>query len=77
MDPLYKNNRELKEEYENLHKNILPKLNSCRNCNTFKCEYCIKFSVNCRRCISKRCKNCFDYNKAKDILLNGSDLQIS
>ena len=76
MDPIFKDVT-LKKEYENLHKNILPKLNNCGNCNIFKCEYCKKFSLNCQRCISKKCKYCHEFNKSKDILLNSSNLQIS
>lgn len=40
MDPIFKNNKELKREYQNLCKNILPSLNTCGNCNKFKCDYC-------------------------------------
>ena len=76
MDPIFKNRTELKKEYQILHKNILPMLNKCGNCNKFKCHHCLKFSVNCNLCIKKRCTNCNEFNKSKDILLNCSDFQI-
>ena len=69
MNPIFKN-KELKKEYENLHKNILPSLNECGNCNVFKYTYCKKFSVNCRSCLLWRCKNCTAFNKSKNILIN-------
>ena len=76
MDPIFKNKTDLKKEYENLHKNILPMLNECGNCNKFKCDYCLKFSVNCNLCIKTKCKNCHKFNKSKDILLNCGIFQI-
>ena len=76
MDPIFKNKTHLKKEYENLHKNILPILNECGNCNKFKCNYCLKFSVNCNLCIKTKCKNCYEFNKSKDILLNCGIFQI-
>ena len=76
MDPIFKNNRELRKEYENLHKNILPSMNNCGYCNKFKYNYCIKFSINCSSCIRKKFKNCHEFNKSKSILLNSSDLKI-
>ena len=76
MDPIFDNERELKKEYENLHKNILPKLNACGNRNIFKCKYCKKISVNCNMCRSARCKNCFEFNKSKETLLNSSNTQV-
>lgn len=72
MDPNFKN-KELKKEYENLHKNNLLTLNKCGNCNIFKCIYCTKFSVNCSSCLLWRCKTCTAFNKSKDILLNSVD----
>ena len=72
MDPVFEN-KELKKEYENLHKSILSSLNECGNCNVFKCTYCKKFSVNCRFCLLWWCKNCTAFNKSKDILLNSGD----
>ena len=77
MDPIFKNKTDLKKEYKNLHKNILPTLNNCGNCNIFKCGYCLKFSVNCNTCIKKRCMKCVNFNKSKDILLNCGDFQIA
>ena len=77
MDPIFKSKTDLKKEYENLHKNILPTLNNCGNCNIFKCGYCLKFSVNCNTCIKKRCTKCVNFNKSKDILLNCGDFQIA
>ena len=76
MDPIFKNKTGLKKEYQNLHTNILPTLNNCGNCNNFKCEYCLKFSVNCSSCIKKWCGYCVDFNKSKEILLNCGDFQI-
>ena len=77
MDPFFKNNAELKKEYQLLYKNILPSLNNCGNCNNFKCDYCLKFSVNCSSCIRDKCQNCFEFNGSKDILINSTDVQIS
>ena len=77
MDPIFKNNAELKKEYQLLYKNILPSLNNCGNCNKFKCDYCLKFSVNCSSCIRDKCQNCFEFNRSKDILINSTDVQIS
>ena len=77
MDPIFKNNAELKKEYQLLYKNILPSLNNCGNCNNFKCDYCLKFSVNCSSCIRDKCQNCFEFNRSKDILINSTDVQIS
>ena len=76
MDPFFKNNAELKKEYQLLYKNILPSLNNCGNCNNFKCDYCLKFSVNCSSCIRDKCQNCFEFNRSKDILINSTDVQI-
>ena len=77
MDPIFKNNAELKKKYQLLYKNILPSLNNCGNCNKFKCDYCLKFSVNCSSCIRDKCQNCFEFNRSKDILINSTDVQIS
>ena len=77
MDPIFKNNAELKKEYQLLYKNILPSLNNRGNCNNFKYDYCLKFSVNCSSCIRDKCQNCFEFNRSKDILINSTDVQIS
>ena len=76
MDPIFKNKTDIKKEYENLQKNILPMLNECGNCNKFKCNYCLKFSVNCNLSIKTKCKNGDKFNKSKDILLNCGIFQI-
>ena len=76
MDPIFKNKTDLKKECENLHKNILPMLNECGNCNKFKCDYFLKLLVNCNLCIKAKCKNCDKFNKSKDILLNCGVFQI-
>ena len=60
-----------------MHINILPSLNKCGNCNKIKCNYSLKFSVNCRSCIRDKCQNCFEFNRSKDILINSTDAQIS
>ena len=73
MDPIFKNNIELKKEYKYLYKNILPTLNNCGDCNVFKCVYCSRFLVNCRMCLLWWCKNCTAFNKLKDILLNSGN----
>ena len=72
-DLIFNNNRELRKEYENFHKNILISLNNCGNCDKFKCNYCLKFLINCSSCIREKCKNCHEFNKSKSILLNSSD----
>ena len=77
MDPIFKNNAELKKEYQLLYKNILPSLNNRGNCNNFKYDYCLKFSVNCSSYIRDKCQNCFEFNRSKDILINSTDVQIS
>ena len=76
MDPIFKNKTDLKKEYENLYKNILPSLTECGNCDLFKCQYCSKFSINCNLCIARRCKKCINFSKSKEILLNCGDFQI-
>ena len=77
MDLIFKNNTELKKEYQILHRNILPSLNKCGNCNKIKCNYSLNFSVNCWSCIRDKCQNCFEFNRSKDILINTTDAQIS
>ena len=77
MDSIFKNNTELKKEYQFLHRHILPFLNKCGNCNKFKCDYCLKFSVACKRCIRDKCQNCYEFNRSKNILINSRDVQIS
>ena len=76
MDPIFKNNTNLKIEYRKMV-NDLPLLNDCGYCEKLKGRYCLNFSVNCSMCIRERCKNCFSFNKSKDILINCRDKQIS
>ena len=77
MDPIFRNNSELKREYKKLLNEILPSLNTCGNCNCFKCEYCSKFSVNCNLCISSRCRIYVKFNKTKDTLINSNNADVS
>ena len=74
MDPIFKNRLDLKKEYDNMHKNILPSLNGCGYCNVFKCSYCLKFSAKCGAC---KIINCSEFNKLKKMLLECGDPQIS
>ena len=76
MDPIFKNNADLKKEYHKMV-NDLPLLNDCGYCEKLKGRHCLKFSVNCGMCIRERCKNCFRFNKSKDMLINCGDKQIS
>ena len=74
MDPIFKNNTNLKKEYCKMV-NDLPLLNECGYCEKLKGRY--YFSVNCGMCIRERCKNCYNFNRSKDILINCKDKQIS
>ena len=74
MDPIFKNNTNLKKEYCKMV-NDLPLLNECGYCEKLKGRY--YFSVNCGMCIRERCKNCYNFNRSKDILINCEDKQIS
>ena len=76
MDPIFKNNTDLKIEYCKMV-NDLHLLNECRHCEKLKGRYCLNFSVNCGMCIRWRCKNCYNFNRSKDILINCKDKQIS
>ena len=74
MDPIFKNNTNLKKEYCKMV-NDLPLLNECGYCEKLEGRY--YFSVNCGMCIRERCKNCHNFNRSKDILINCEDKQIS
>ena len=76
VDPIFKNQTDLKREYRILIKNILPSLNDCGYCGKVKCIYFEKFSVDCSYCKTK-CQNCHEFNKSKDLLINCGDEQIS
>ena len=78
MDPIFKNRVDLKKEYDNMHKNILPSLIDCRYCNVLKCTYCLKFPAKCRTCKIRRYKNCSEFNKfKKKILFECDESQIN
>ena len=77
MENIFGSDRDLKNEYQNLLNNILPKLNHCNNCEVFKCSYFSRYSITCNLCRAMRCRNCAAFNKSKDILLNSGNLVVS
>ena len=66
IDPIFKNNNEIKKEYLKMV-NDLPLLNKCGYCEKLKGRHCLNFSVNCGVCIRERCRNCYNFNRSKDI----------
>ena len=58
----------LKNEFEDLYRKIIPKLNDCNNCGILKCTYCSRFTVSCSLCRKSRCKNCVSFKKIVDLL---------
>lgn len=77
MDPIFRNDTQLKKECKKLINEILPSLNICGNCNCFKCQYCSKFSVSCSFCISSRSRICVEFSKTKDTLINSNNAYVS
>ena len=76
IDPIFKNNINLKKEYRKTVNDLLLQ-NECAYCEKLKERYCLNFSVNCGMCIRERCKNCYNFNRSKGILINCKDKQIS
>ena len=77
MEMIFGNEKELIKEYKFLINEVLPSLNACNFCNTLKCKYCKKDSVNCNMCKEDIYFNCKNFNKSKDILMNSDDKIIS
>ena len=58
----------LRNEFEDLYRKIIPKLNDCNNCGILKCTYGSRFTVSCSLCRKGRCKNCVSFKKIVDLL---------
>ena len=67
--------KELKKEFDEFCKDILPNVLSCNLCQKLSCMWHSKFDVSCLHCRKEQCKNCKKFNISKDILLGSTSVE--
>ena len=67
--------KELKKEFDEFTKDILPNVLSCNLCQKLSCMWHSKFDISCLHCRKEQCKNCRKFNISKDILLHSASAE--